>query len=814
MTQKFTKTGFLLAFVISFQVALAQPGTITGKVTDRESGKPLAEVEVFLVNTNHRVFTKGTGEYNMRVQAGTYQIAVYLIDRKSETKDIEVAPGQNIQVNFALQPLEILLDEIFTTGRKEETSDISRLNSVEGTWIYEAKKNEVIHLDHINANMATNNARQVFAKVPGLNIWESDAAGLQLGIGGRGLNPNRTSNFNTRQNGYDIAADPMGYPESYYTPPVESLEKIEVVRGAASLQYGTQFGGMINFLFKRAPEGDPFTFHTRNTVGSYGLFSSYNSIYGNTGKTDYFAFYQRKQGDGWHENEQFKANTLFTDVNFHLGEKWFLCFEFTHMDYLAQQPGGLTDRMFEEDPRQSVRSRNWFNINWNIPAVVLEYSVTSRTKINLKTFGLIGSRKALGNLESVTVADIPEENRNLLWDDFLNFGSELRILHHYDISNKPQALAVGMRYFEGHTQKRQGEANNSADPDFYFLNPDRLEDSDFTFPSRNLAFFAENIINLNQYWSITPGFRAEYIDTQSEGYYRESREDLAGNVIFDTTTYETKNRERAFFLAGVGVSYKPTDEIEAYGNFAQNYRAINFNDLRVNNPNLKVDENLEDERGFNADLGIRGAINKLIYFDWSVFYLRYNDRIGAVWKKEIDPLFGERSFRFRTNIADAYIAGLETFTEVKLGTLLFSKKSPSDLSAFVNAALIQGKYVASQESAFQNKKVEWVPPLNVKAGLSYDYKNFSSTLQYTYVTKQYSEATNTLKVASGVDGLIPSYYVVDLSFKYKYKFARLEAGVNNLTGNAYFTRRATGYPGPGIISSPGRQFFITLDVRL
>jgi Fe(3+) dicitrate transport protein len=88
----------------------------------------------------------------------------------------------------------------------------------------------------LTANKATNNARQIFAQVVGLTI--SSDGGLQLSIGGRGLDPNRTSNFNTRQNGYDISADVLGYPESYYATPTEALEEIQVIRGAASLQYG------------------------------------------------------------------------------------------------------------------------------------------------------------------------------------------------------------------------------------------------------------------------------------------------------------------------------------------------------------------------------------------------------------------------------------------------------------------------------------------------------------------------------------------------------------------------------------------------
>ena len=80
------------------------------------------------------------------------------------------------------------------------------------------EKTEVIQVGQLTANLASNNSRQIYAQISGLNIYQNDDAGLQLNIGGRGLDPNRTSNFNTRQNGYDISADVLGYPESYYSP--------------------------------------------------------------------------------------------------------------------------------------------------------------------------------------------------------------------------------------------------------------------------------------------------------------------------------------------------------------------------------------------------------------------------------------------------------------------------------------------------------------------------------------------------------------------------------------------------------------------
>jgi Fe(3+) dicitrate transport protein len=65
-----------------------------------------------------------------------------------------------------------------------------------------------------------------------------------------------------------------------------------------------------------------------------------------------------------------------------------------------------------------------------------------------------------------------------------------------------------------------------------------------------------------------------------------------------------------------------------------------------------------------------------------------------------------------------------------------------------------------------------------------------------------------------VDGLIPAYSIMDLSLKYAYKWFLVSAGINNLQNSMYFTRRADGYPGPGIIPSDGRSFYITLQVKI
>ena len=62
--------------------------------------------------------------------------------------------------------------------------------------------------------------------------------------------------------------------------------------------------------------------------------------------------------------------------------------------------------------------------------------------------------------------------------------------------------------------------------------------------------------------------------------------------------------------------------------------------------------------------------------------------------------------------------------------------------------------------------------------------------------------------------LIPAYQILDLSASWEHRWLKLEASVNNLADARYFTRRATAYPGPGILPSDGRSYFLTVQVKL
>jgi Fe(3+) dicitrate transport protein len=301
-------------------------------------------------------------------------------------KSIFNARGKDLRFDLYLTSSEQNLDEL-TVKEKAADFGFSRLRGVESMGIYEGKKSEVITPDQLVANLSTNNARQVYSRVAGLNIWENEGGGLQLNIGGRGLDPNRTSNFNVRQNGHDISADALGYPESYYTPPIEAVGKIQIVRGAASLQYGTQFGGLINFVMKKPVQDRKIEVVARQSVGSFGFYNAFTSASGTVGKLSYYTFFQYKRADGWRANSRFNNYTFYTDLDYKLSDKTSIGLDITHMHYLAKQPGGLSDAMFAENPRQTNRERNWFNVNWNMAALHFDHRFNASNEFNLRVSG-------------------------------------------------------------------------------------------------------------------------------------------------------------------------------------------------------------------------------------------------------------------------------------------------------------------------------------------------------------------------------------------------------------------------------------------
>jgi len=702
----------------------------------------------------------------------------------------------------------INLKEVQVT-EKLPKNEIERLPEIQGTVIYSGKKNEVIKVNSLDADLSTNNTRQIFGKVPGVTIWENDGSGIQVGISTRGLSPNRSWEFNVRQNGYDICSEVFGYPESYFSPPMEAVDKIEVVRGAASLQFGPQFGGLLNYEIKKGSADKPIAFETQQTVGSYGLFNSYNAIGGTYKKVSYYGYFHHRNADGWRENSRYNINTGYASINYAVNKKLNIGLQYTRMDYQSQQPGGLTDDMFAANPRQSLRSRNWFSTPWNVTALTIDYVFNENTKISVKTFSTISERNSVGFTKGINVADTfnitlnSYNPRQVDRDSYNTLGSEIRFLKSYNLLSQKSSLAIGVRAYKGTTIRRQlGTGTTENDFDLTLTNP--VFGRDLNFETENYALFAENLFKIGKRLSITPGVRYEIINSTAKGYINTT----------STGTIQENKQERNILLFGLGTELQTSAATNIYANFSQSYRPVTYSELTPSATTDVIDPNLKDASGYNADFGFRGKIKNFLSFDVGGFYLNYDNRIGTITQNNLP---------FRTNIGTSVSKGIESFVEIDPIRIFTDNSRIGYIRLFASYAYVDAKYTKWNNPAIANdplksvegKRVENAPQTIGRYGATYSIKKFSATFQLNQVSEIFTDAANTEKPnATGTIGKIPSYTVMDASLTYLFaEKYNLKAGVNNLADEKYATRRAGGYPGPGLMPANGRTVYLSIGAK-
>ena len=704
-------------------------------------------------------------------------------------------------------PTSRTLDEVKVIGVKSKNG-LGSLGEVGGAVIYAGKKTEVLVLDSLDANVALNNPRQILGRIPGMNFSETEGSGFPAnGIGLRGLNPVQSVEMNVRQNGYNITADLYGYPETYYLPALEGVERVEIVRGAASLQFGPQFGGTVNYVMRQGAKDKPFELALRQTSGSFGLFNSFTSVGGQLGKLNYYAYGQYRRQEGWRPNSGVSQATAFAGLSYQATEKLKLGLEYSLLRNKIQMPGGLTDSLFNADPRQSTRTRNWLQSPWNVLSLTADYRLSDHTLLTLKTAGNLSRRALVWRNEDggPAVPDIIDRAtgqyvpREVQQENFRSLTNELRLRHDYRLFGLDNTLAVGVRYFAGYMH-RQGSGPGSTASDFDLNLYGGNYGYDFQFRTQNLAPFAETVIRLTNRLSLTPGVRYEFINSKAQGYKVQD-----GGIV--QTTNDSRNR--TFLLFGAGAQFQATAGTTIYGNVSQAYRPIDYSSLQPFGVTSKIDPNLKDSNGYNADLGYRGAVGEWLNFDVGAFYLKYNRRIGTV--SLVDARTGN-DYSLRTNVADSEHKGLESYVEISPLKLL-ATASRHRLSAFNSLAYVDARYVSGE---FRGKRVEYAPRVIERVGLTYGYGPLSITGQYSYTSDSFGEANNfrTPDNDNPLQGLVPAYAVWDLSATYHAaKNLDLKAGMNNLTNARYFTRRTDEYPGPGIIPAIGRLFYATVAAK-
>lgn len=710
------------------------------------------------------------------------------------------------------------LPEITVVGRSS-SNDYQQMPEIVGTAIYAGKKNSLIIVDNVLGNKVTNTMRQVMAKVPGIHIWESDGSGIQVGIASRGLSPNRSWEFNVKQNGYDIAADPFGYPEAYYNPQMQAVQRLEVVRGQSALQYGPQIGGLINYILKDGNHlSKAFNIESEQTIGSNGLINTFNAIGGKTTKLHYYGFYDHRAADGYRANSRYQTGTFFGTVTFNIASKTQLSLEGTKWSMLSQQPGGLTDHQLYHDSKISYRSRNWMQLDWKIGAMTLAHTWKERNKLQLKIFVMHADRNSVGFVPSggILIADTLNKTigsfnpRTIDIDRYINYGAESKWLQDIKLGGKRHILTAGLKIYQGQTDRWRGGRENGSGLDFTIeKNPANAWNAVIDYHTFNAAIYAESVLKLGTKLLIIPGFRSEYLAGEASG----------SSGLKDNTPIPliARSKSRSFTLFGLSGEYH-LGNLEAYGGIHQSYRPIQFADLTTPPTSDELDPNLKDSKAITADLGVRGDLVKGLRVDAGVYHMKYQNRIGTIRQQRLDGTF----YNYRTNIGASTSVGFECLLEWNIQK---STKEHYDAEwiPFISYAYNHATYdklkittqIGNQikETILNGNKIENAPTHILRTGIEFRSGPIKAQAGYSYTSSMYTDANNTIiPTANAQNGGIPAYHITDLSLQYKFKkYISLKGGVNNLTNEVYFTRRAGGYPGPGALPSDGRSVWLSLS---
>ena len=686
-----------------------------------------------------------------------------------------------------------------------QLNQISRLPQTQGAFLWADKKNEVINLQNMEVNIAEKTARQIFAKVPGVFVYDMDGTGNQTNISTRGLDPHRGWEFNIRANGTMTNSDIYGYPASHFSLPMEAIGRIELIRGTGALQYGAQFGGMLNYVLKLPDTTRAISWESINSAGSYGLLSTYNAVGGKLGKFQYYAYYSKRISDGYRDNGESDYDGQGLVLKYAASRRVTIGAELLRSEYLYHIPGQLTDKMFEENPRQSTRSRNYFNPEIYVPSVSLEWKTGAQGVLYWKTSAVLGERRSVMFDRTANIADtinratFAYNPRQVDIDFFNSYTSELRFLQKYSLLGQTSTLSAGVQYINNDmNRKQQGKGTTGSDFD---LTIDPIGwGRDLRFKSQNVALFIENKFQLTSRLSVTPGLR-----------YEKGTSKFSGTTTYYDADELPNTIEHNFPLLGLSAGYEINPNQHLYAGFSQAYRPVILKDIIPATIYERSGKDLKDAYGYNAELGWRGSKGDFKW-DVSAFLLQYNNRLGNVSLEE-NGVF----YILRTNIGNSITKGLEMF-----GQYGFDLGDKVQATIFTSTAFFNARYqdavVRSGEKNIDisGNTLESVPDVITRNGLTLRYDRWSLSALYSYTAETFADPLNTVvPSANGAVGLVPAYGLLDFNASCRLSsHLRLRVSLNNATDKQYFTKRPTFYPGPGIWPSDGRSIVATVSVKI
>jgi len=629
---------------------------------------------------------------------------------------------------------------------------------------------------------------EALRKVPGVFTRDEEGFGLRPNIGIRGLNPTRSTKVLLLEDGIPLAFAPYGDNASYYHPPVERFERIEVLKGSGQIAFGPHtVGAVINYITPPVPaesEG--------SLAASFGnedfreVHGSYGDAYGDTG---FIAHGTYKETDGARENMNFRIYDLNLKVVHELTERQALTFRSSYYDEESQVTySGLTLAEWQDDPRQNPFENDYmYAYRWST-------SATHRFELNPATTFLTNAYYTYFNRDWWRQASNSNQRPNDRSDpacggmanldttcgnegrvrQYWTAGVEPRVTVEHGLFGVDNVTEAGMRYHHEDQYRVQanGDRPDSREPGTG-PNAGIKEDSDRTVTA--ISGFVQNRFDFGR-WTVTPGVRFESVDY-------ERIDNLLG------TRGETSIDQ---WIPGLGATVEAVPGTVVFAGVHRGFAPPGVADI-VTAQGGSVD--LDAELSWNYELGLRSTPVDGVSLEANLFRMDFENQI-------VPASVAGGSGATLTSAGETLQQGFEFAGEVQSNAFV---EWPVDVFARLSYTwLADAEYEGERYSSIPGFTTVRVTgnrlpyaPEHLLAGTVGVRTTFglSMELEGVYTSSAYTDDLNTVDiVANGQRGEIAGYTVWNLAVNYGLQACdcRLFVTAKNLTDELYIADMSRG----------------------
>lgn len=646
-------------------------------------------------------------------------------------------------------------------------------------------------------NLQVLSANEVFRKVAGVHVVDEEGAGMRINIGIRGLDPDRSRGVLVLEDGIPVALNPYGEPEMYYSPVIDRMSGVEVLKGSGQIIYGPQtIGGVVNYITANPTQNE--SGKLKLMIGSGGLTNallSYSNTYKNTGITSTLLHKKANQlGYASFGITDFSSKIVMkTGLKSSLMAKIGVYNELSNSTYI-----GLTQSMYDkgDDDFVLMAPDDQLSIKRLSASISHVYEKSAAFKINTSVYGYSISRdwqrqdfsssKTTSNKTGVIWGDtsiagsaIYMRNQNAHRNrSFEVLGAESKLTYKYTLKSIKNELQSGVRYLyeRAYEQRINGKKADA-------LSGDLVEDEIRT----GLAFsaYAQNQSAISKKLSLTLGLRLEQYNYQRQILRNTFTINSVAKVL-DTNLISENSILN--LIPGIGANFIINRNFSIFTGVHKGYAPPRIKDAISNSGEVYQ---LNAEESWNYELGLRGKLNSFLTYELCAYRLDFSNQIipvsessggtgaglvngGATLNQGFEGAFKWHISQWLKTSTKIALTGNFTFTDARFNDDRF-------ISSGSNKVNVKNNYTPYAPKYFHN------------AGLNIEHpKGFGCNLNANFVGEQFTDALNTITPsADGRNGLIKAYKVMDAGVYARFLKDKLYANftVKNILNERYITSK-------------------------